>query len=558
MAACTKQAVGLVDRACDVGQCVAGYACLDGVCRPFAASGGAGGQCDEANAVSPCVAGTTDCSQGCRQCVGGVWGECLYDCLLSGRAFIRDESCNGRDDDCDGAVDEATDSPQGCVDRFLDMDGDGRGAGEARCACDDADDGYSAVTGDDCDDRDARVFPGASNECFACETYVAKRTDDDGDGVDECGGDCNDASSAASPAILEDVAAGNCRDGLDNDCNTGVDCGDKNCVVEPALFRYGRVVTVTPNPTLAAGFGIAFAFDHLGLYNAGRTTSNGADVRVFVRDSGGFREVPRELDVASGWLRSDTRLWIRNEHVRTAAETDVLLVYGAGPNVTTSASTATGVYALRDDFDAPGSVLGSPWTVAGSAIAKGGGLITLPSPNTNANPVADRSFPNLEGGRVELKVGIVLVTPSSDSDYGAFIHLGRNLPAMTPPVNAVGAAAVLGWGAFPNGTGPNFGAERFVGIGGGDSFSIGSGTGSRRLSALIDLDAKTVLAAVDGFETAITFGDNAVGNVNVLRLSGWQILTANLVRFDYVGVRAAPPAEALTTVGPELAIGPCP
>jgi hypothetical protein len=44
-------------------------------------------------------------------------------------------------------------------------------------------------------------------------------SDDDGDGVSECGGDCNDASAAIYPGASE------LCDGLDNDCDTLVDDG---------------------------------------------------------------------------------------------------------------------------------------------------------------------------------------------------------------------------------------------------------------------------------------------------------------------------------------------
>ncbi|HSI04236.1 MAG: MopE-related protein [Myxococcota bacterium] len=562
-AACAKQTVGLIDRACDVGQCAAGFACLDGICRPFVETSSAGARCGEALGVAPCVAGAGDCTQGCRQCVAGAWSECLYDCLLTDGAFIRVESCNTRDDDCDGAVDEATDAPQGCSDRFLDQDGDGHGAGEARCACAIDSDGYVAVSSDDCNDANAAIFPGAADACFACETIVAWNLDNDGDGVDECGGDCNDASASVGPAVLEDITSGNCRDGFDNDCSAQSDCADTNCTVPPALFRYGRVVTVTPNPTLAAGFGIAITFDHAALVASGRAALFGGDVRVFVRDSGGFHEVPREVDVLSSWNRANTRLWVRNEHARSATETDLLLVYGAGPNVTTSAMTDTDVYALRDDFDRPDSALGTPWVIPSSfGIPMSGGAIRLPgTSNANANPVADRVFPAIESGRVELTVAMNN-NVSGETDYGTFVHLGRSLPNIlaSTVVSSVASAVVLGFGNFPDSdAGPAFGPNHYFGVAGGTYYDFGARTGAHVLRAIADLGSRTVSTTLDGVAvTGPAFGDAAVTGVDTLRLSGWQLLNSGGITYDYVAVRALPPVEATVAVGPELAIGPCP
>lgn len=70
-----------------------------------------------------------------------------------------DEVCNGRDDDCDDAVDEdAVDATKW----WLDADGDGWGAGEAVRACVAPRSDY-ADRGGDCDDRDGHVHPEAGD-----------------------------------------------------------------------------------------------------------------------------------------------------------------------------------------------------------------------------------------------------------------------------------------------------------------------------------------------------------------------------------------------------------
>ncbi len=104
-----------------------------------------------------------------------------------------DEYCDGKDNDCDGQVDEGL----GTV-AYEDWDGDGFGdASTVCCACDEA---HSASVGGDCDDDDASVYPGAVEVC---------------NGVDD---DCN--------GVVDDgITAAEVCDGVDNDCDGQVDEG---------------------------------------------------------------------------------------------------------------------------------------------------------------------------------------------------------------------------------------------------------------------------------------------------------------------------------------------
>lgn len=137
---------------------------------------------------------------------GDGWMDCGGDCDDANHLIYPDaeESDNGKDDDCDGKIDEAPDS--------LTNDNDGDGLSEA--------DG-------DCWDDDELVGPSApevadnliDDDCDGSVDEGGARTDDDGDGFAEREGDCDDADPATGPGARE------LADGLDGDCDGRVDEG---------------------------------------------------------------------------------------------------------------------------------------------------------------------------------------------------------------------------------------------------------------------------------------------------------------------------------------------
>ena len=110
---------------------------------------------------------------------------------------------NGRDEDCDGLIDEAP-NPQG-------TDNDGDGTSELQGDCDDADPAIGAHA--------SEVLDHLDNNCDGRVDEGTERTDDDADGWSEREGDCDDANRLVSPDIPETV------DGIDNDCDGIVDEG---------------------------------------------------------------------------------------------------------------------------------------------------------------------------------------------------------------------------------------------------------------------------------------------------------------------------------------------
>ena len=141
------------------------------------------------------------------------------------------EDCdNGIDDDCDSDVDDA------------DFD-----------CCEDGDvDGYEdeACGGTDCDDADADINPGVDEvgdglcddgidqDCDGVDcTLVCNDEDGDGygdpasPGCDYPEADCDDSDADVNPGVEENEDAGNCEDGVDNDCDGLIDDDESGCGV---------------------------------------------------------------------------------------------------------------------------------------------------------------------------------------------------------------------------------------------------------------------------------------------------------------------------------------
>jgi len=99
------------------------------------------------------------------------------------------------------------------------------GTANPSCCPDYDGDGYldASCGGDDCDDSDAGVNPGATETACTggdddCDGALHdEELDDDLDGVTECDGDCDDADATNFPGNSEAC------DGLDNDCDELVD-----------------------------------------------------------------------------------------------------------------------------------------------------------------------------------------------------------------------------------------------------------------------------------------------------------------------------------------------
>ena len=139
------------------------------------------------------------------------------------------ESCNGRDDDCDGDIDEDADD---ATTWWPDTDGDGYGdidePGTLHCT----DPGGLVEDHTDCDDDDPLAFPGASERCNSqdddCDDLIDENAglewylDSDGDGfgdLDEITVECDGANGFVADSSDCDDTDAEVHPGADEWCN---------------------------------------------------------------------------------------------------------------------------------------------------------------------------------------------------------------------------------------------------------------------------------------------------------------------------------------------------
>ena len=187
-------------------------------------------------------AGSARCGPG-----GGFTASVNGDCN-DGSASVKPsatETCNGVDDNCNGATDEGfTGNPY-----YKDADGDGYGAGASVYQCSPGG-GYTVLVNGDCNDNSASVHPGATETCNSVDDNCNSKTDEglaqavyyqdaDKDGygyayasIVGCKApsgfvsnstDCNDLSAAIHPGATEV-----CSNNIDDNCNGST---DENCIV---------------------------------------------------------------------------------------------------------------------------------------------------------------------------------------------------------------------------------------------------------------------------------------------------------------------------------------
>ena len=221
--------------------CPGGYACKSGV----KGTNGSGSQCVKSDGVCACspLAQLKNLTTACA--TANASGTCTGSrmCTASGltacdAAVASTETCNGKDDNCDGVTDEA--GATGCSNWFTDSDGDGYGAGASLgCTCAKPAGGY-ASQGGDCNDAVASIHPGATPFCSGfdanCDGVLDVVPCDDGDPctLDGCSFVAGSCTHKPMPSCL--LA---CKSDSDPSCNDGNPCTDDSCVAGVCAHAVG-------------------------------------------------------------------------------------------------------------------------------------------------------------------------------------------------------------------------------------------------------------------------------------------------------------------------------
>ena len=163
-----------------------------------------------------------DGSPDARCCNGEVCGDDCDDMAQSVHPNAV-EACDGRDNNCDGMIDEGV-----VVPGYPDADGDGWGTGDVEEVCAGTP-GYAGIEGD-CDDTLSNVHPG-SFRCVA-GADIEFCTDEASWSADQCPGMglCVPQPDGTGVCLPGDQAElPQCSDGVDNDVDGQTDWSDPQC-----------------------------------------------------------------------------------------------------------------------------------------------------------------------------------------------------------------------------------------------------------------------------------------------------------------------------------------
>lgn len=300
------------------------------------------------------------------------------------------ETCNGKDDDCDGEIDNNPSNPSTF---YADGDIDGFGDPSATATGCSAPSGFVA-NDDDCDDQNPDAFPGAAEDCAAADldcngdptegATVGTSTyylDDDADGYGTTAeqlclliegysastGDCDDADAQVNPDQAEV-----CDDHVDNDCDGGLNAcglaGEHSFADESVALRLDAGEGDDFGYSVAGGADLDAEGDGGADLVVGAPGANGGAGRVGVYLSAGSGFGTIELSLSDFGLDANAGLG-ESVAVGQYGEVDEIGILIGAPG---AAGAGAAWFCLPDDalvFDCPISIAGSANSDAGSQVA---------------------------------------------------------------------------------------------------------------------------------------------------------------------------------------------
>ncbi|HEY43487.1 MAG TPA: DUF2341 domain-containing protein, partial [Anaerolineae bacterium] len=98
-------------------------------------------------------------------------------------------------------------------------------------------------------------------------------------------------------------------------------------------YVYRKELTITVGSSaIPSGYSVSLTFDHAALVGAGRSQSDGDDIRITYWNGSDWYELDRMLDPGSSWNNSSTKIWFQTQAAISASssDSDYDLYYGNG------------------------------------------------------------------------------------------------------------------------------------------------------------------------------------------------------------------------------------
>lgn len=146
--------------------------------------------------------------------------------------------------------------------------------------------------------------------------------------------------------------------------------GGETTLPHPEGYSYRRRVFIEAETALPAGYAIELEIDHAAWVDAGRSRSDGDDVRLFYATADDYVEHHRVVDPASSWNRADTRIWFKLPgHLGGDKKLKQFYLYYDNPEAGSPPADPQAIYSFWD-FDEP---LDAEW----SSSSIGDGVLTV-------------------------------------------------------------------------------------------------------------------------------------------------------------------------------------